>query len=65
LNLRGAFVFESRTNVFLSAKAEIAVETRQVFIAAVKQRNVKGFQDIYFLGTAFQPHGVEEKTRRL
>jgi len=25
------FLFESRTNVFLAAKAEIAVETRQVF----------------------------------
>ena len=25
------FLFESRTNVFLSGKAEIAVETRQVF----------------------------------
>jgi hypothetical protein len=34
LNLRGASSFESRTNVFLSGKAESAVQTRHDFSIA-------------------------------
>ena len=37
-------IFGSRTNVFLLGKAEMAVETRQVFVSRVKEEFVKRFR---------------------